>query len=427
MNREFLLEAVLGIAFALLLAALAVHRSTRPAGRGPLRRAGMVAVILYGVLGGTALVQSGVTWVGVLGLLVLVCLPVLGMFGAARLRPAIEVATNAWARRLVAVGLAAAMLVVAGQTLSMLALVDPRTVVVVLAGGSVLLLTGRGPTAAGRVGSLAIWLLFVPILVALALGGFLGDVGQVFRPIIEVPAPSVWHLTALAVAFLIIGAADPGLALSRAAGGWPPARVLRDSLVMIAALFFGLLMFLGGAVVAPSMQFFVVPANINLVPGLAGALVLVLTVILLALVTMPLSGLLLARAPGDPTPAEPAGGPTGPIDARTTTEPLGEARLVVLGGGLAAVVALVVPGLPWIVVGTSLAAAVAATARSARGVQVGLAAGAVGLAALAFSDGSPYGWGSALVALVVAGVAAVPAPADTGPSDPGLTPRSAQG
>lgn len=364
MNREFLLEAVAGLTLALLIAALAVHRTAATPKPGTMRRGAMIAVLLYGILAVGPLIGAGLTWAGALGLLALVCLPVVGMLGATRLggtrlgatrlgatdlgatdlgRDAGQAgwagpggAVAAWARRLVGVGLASAMLVAAGQTLAMIALVDPRAVIVVLAAFAVLLVAGGGAGASSRVGSLAMWLLLVPVAVALGLGTYLGHADQVLRAIIEVPGPSPWRVLALAVALLLIGAGDPGLRAAQAPGVGPAFRVLIGPLVAIVLMSLGLLMFFGGAIIAPSMQFFVVPANVNLVPGLAGALVSVLTVIYLALVMAPLAGL----RPG----------------------PDGGSRQVVVGGVLAALVALVSPGWGWILLGTAIAASVALVA-----------------------------------------------------------------
>lgn len=344
MNREFLLEAVAGLTLALLLTTLAVHRTAAAPKPGTTRRGAMIAVLLYGILAVGPLAQTGVTWAGALGLLALVCLPVVGMLGATRLGrdaggavPAVPGgAMAAWARRLVAVGLAAAMLVAAGQTLAMIALVDPRAVIVVLAVFAVLLVIGGGAGAGSRIGSLAMWLLVVPVTVALFLGFYLGHVDQVLRPIIEVPGPSPWRVLALAAALLLIGAVDPGLQACQLPGAGPTFRVLLGPLVVIALMSLGLLMFFGGAIIAPSMQFFVVPANVNLVPGLAGALVTVLSIIFLALVMAPLSGL---RAGPD-----------------------GGSRWVVSGGALAALVALVSPGWGWILLGAAVAAVIALVA-----------------------------------------------------------------
>ena len=64
MNREFLLEAVLGITVGLLLSVVAVYRTANPPSAGVLRRAGMVGLLVYALLGAQVLVRQGMTWIG---------------------------------------------------------------------------------------------------------------------------------------------------------------------------------------------------------------------------------------------------------------------------------------------------------------------------------------------------------------------------
>ena len=119
------------------------------------------------------------------------------------------------------------MLIAAGQTLATLCRVDPRTTVVVLAALTGFVVAAEGLRASGRIGSLAVWLLIVPIVICLALGVLLGNVGQAVSPIIVTPGLSWSTVTALVIAFLMIGSADVGLVASRRAGGWSAVRAHR--------------------------------------------------------------------------------------------------------------------------------------------------------------------------------------------------------
>lgn len=378
MNREFLLEAVLGITIGLILAIVAVYRTRGPVKPGSLRRAGMAAVLVYVVIAAPILVQTGLIWWGLLVLLVLAALPVVGML-AARGRSSEHGAAGQWARLLVGVGLCAAMLIAAGQTLSLVSLLDPRMLVVVIAVVTGLLVAQDALAASGRIGSLAMWLMIVPVLICLALGFLLGDAGQTVSPIIEVTGPSPWTILALAAGFVVLGWADAGLAASHQQGGWSPVRVLGGAFAIVVLIAVGLLMFFGGAIWAPSMQFFVVPANINAVPGLAGALFAVLTVLFAALVAAQLGGMSAGEAP---------------------------TRWLAIGATAAVVLALLDPGLEWVVTASALAAA-SLVARFSRGTSVGLVLAALAAAGLTLTGHMDFSWQFLAAVLTVLVVSAL--------------------
>lgn len=378
MNREFLLEAVLGITIGLILAIVAVYRTRGPVKPGSLRRAGMAAVLVYVVIAAPILVQTGLIWWGLLVLLVLAALPVVGML-AARGRSSEHGAAGQWARLLVGVGLCAAMLIAAGQTLSLVSLLDPRMLVVVIAVVTGLLVAQDALAASGRIGSLAMWLMIVPVLICLALGFLLGDAGQTVSPIIEVTGPSPWTILALAAGFVVLGWADAGLAASHQQGGWSPVRVLGGAFAIVVLIAVGLLMFFGGAIWAPSMQFFVVPANINAVPGLAGALFAVLTVLFAALVAAQLGGMSAGETP---------------------------TRWLAIGATAAVVLALLDPGLEWVVTASALAAA-SLVARFSRGTSVGLVLAALAAAGLTLTGHMDFSWQFLAAVLTVLVVSAL--------------------
>lgn len=283
------------------------------------------------------------------------------------------------------------MLIAAGQTLSLLGLMDPRVLVVVIALVTALLVAQEGLAASSRIGSLALWLLIVPVLIALALGFLLGNAGQAVNAIIEVDGPSLGQVSALAVAFPVLGWADAGLATTNARSGWSPLRVLGGVIGVVILIAFGLLMFFGGAILSPTMQFFVVPANIDALPGLAGILLAILTVLFAALVASPLNGL---RIEGDDS-----------------------WRWVAIGAALAVVLGLLDPGLDQVVVAASLVAAAVVAARSPRGVIVGLIAATIAVVVLAATGDLAFDWPSTLAVLIVLGAGAVPAPTSRAASE----------
>jgi hypothetical protein len=380
MNREFLPEAVLGISIGLLLAVFAVYRTTKAPSTGVLRRAGMIGLLVYALIAAQVLVRQGMTWIGTLLLLVL--LGVVTFAALAGRSRAAQGPTADWARRLVGVGLTAAMLIAAGQTLSMVGLVDPRVVVVVVAVLAGLLVAREALVASGRTGSLAMWLMIVPVLISLALGVLLGDPGQAASPIIEVTGVQWASALGLVVAFIALGWSDPGLAANGEGRTGVPTRMLVGAGLVVLLICAGLLMFFGGAVLAPSMQFFVVPANIDALPGLAGVLIAVLTVLFTALVASTLSGV---RHLDDGV------------------------RWTAIGAVAAVVLALFDPGLDWVVLATSLVAASLLGSRVERGTQVGLAVATVGVVVLSWTGHMTFGWQSAGAIALVAAAAAVPA------------------
>lgn len=379
MNRELLLEASIAITVGLLIAVLAAYRSAKEPKPGVLRRGGMAALLVYAVIAAALLVGDGMTLIGLLVLIALMGLPLVANLRSEE--PASPVARLAAGA--VGVGLAAAMLIAAGQTLALLARVDPRMVVVVIVAIAALVVAGQGLVAAGRIGSTAMWFLIVPIAISLLLGMFVGAPGQIVAPIIDVPGLDWWQVLGLAVAFLALGAADNGLGALRRAGSWNPVRVWGGAAIVVVLVAVGQLSFLGGAVISPSLQFFVFPSNIDIVPGLAGVLLAILTLLFIALVVTSLTGVSeLSRAPRG----------------------LAAAALV------AAVIAVFDPGLDTVVVVTSLIGAALLGAQAGkgsvdRGVKAGVIAVVVATLVLFLLDASGFGLASAAAAVLVAAVA----------------------
>lgn len=367
MNREFLPEAVLGVTIGLLVVVLAVFRTQKPLSGGAARRAGALALLTYAVIAAPVLVRTGMTWLGLLVLLVLLA-------GALWIGtgPLANAPSAPWLQAMVSVGLMAAMLIAAAQTISIVSILDPRVIVIVLAVVVTLLIAAQD--ASQRIGSLAMWFLLIPVLIVVALAALLGTPGQIVTRIIEVPGMSWPQIIGLLLAILVLARVDAGLIRTGQAAvfAWAGGTVLVIGLGMLA--------FFGGAVVAPTMQFFVVPANIDALPGLAGLLIAVLTVLFSGLVAAQLRGIQSAR------PAT---------------------RIVALGAGVAVLIALLDPGLDAVVVATSLLAAVVVTGRSETGLRAGAAIAVVGALTLAVLGELRFGWWSALAAVLVLGVAAL--------------------
>jgi hypothetical protein len=386
-NNDALLPSLAGLTIGLILVVVAANRSANPPRPGAQRRAAAMALLMYAVIAVPYFVWGGMTLPWLLILLGLTCLPLLAASLGSRRRVDTTSATENAASALVAVGLATLMLIAAAQTVSLLTRVDPRTLVVVLA-FVVGVITGlQGLAAAGRIGSTATWVLIFPIAISLALGLLLGGFGEVVDPIVPVGGPSAPEILAVSVAVFALAWADPGTgALMR------PFRGQRRPLLIIAAcalsivllLALGQLMFLGGSVLAPSMQFFVLPANLDILPALIAVALTALIMVFAALIAVPLAG----------------------------AADIGGGRWVAGAAGLSAVIALIDPGAEGVLTGTMLVAAaiMGVNLRGGsgdRGIGVGLAVAAIAFGILSVTGSAEAGIASLVAAAVVALVAAL--------------------
>ena len=417
MNRELLLEASLGLTVGLLVVVLAAFRSGRSPRPGVTRRAAMMGLLTYAIIAAPVLTVSGMTALGMIVLVVIVALALAGSLLSRRFAPISDGPAHGYVQGLVGSGVAAILLIAAAQTLSLISRVDPRVLVLVLGVVAALLVAGQGLAASGRIGSVAMWLMIVPIVISLALGFLLGDVSAVVSPIrigAEIPYVAI---LAVAVAIFALGWVDGGLRATNAVGRWSPLRVLIWVAVVIVAIILGLLMFLGGIIFAPSMEFFVVPANIDALPGLAGVLLAVLTVMFAALVAGVLAGVGAlpggVRAGVGAQAGAQAGARVGDESSVRAAEPDGDEAAVPVasawvwtGAGIAIVVALIDPGSQQLVVGAGLLAAgligaQVSRARSAAGVIAGVLSTIVAIVVLALLDQLRLGWGSIVATLLV--------------------------
>lgn len=400
MNKDMLPLAVAGITVGLLVVVLAAARTGKPPTAGVLRRGGMAALLVYPVIAVPVFVHSGMTVLGLVLLVMVMTLPLLAMMVADRRGGRPRGQAEAIVGAVAGTGLAAAVLIAAGQTVSLIGRVDPRAVVVIVAVVAGLLVAGQGLAASSRISSVAMWLTIVFVVVSLALGFLLGGVGEVFSPIVVTDGPASLHVVAVAVALFVLGWADHGLRTLHAVGDWPLWRVFAGTGVVVVLILLGQLMFLGGSVIAPSLQFFVVPANLDILPLLAAVVLALLTVVFAALVAAVLAGVGALGAPGGGLAVSPG--------------------WVAASAALAALVALIDPGSEQVVVAGSLVAAALVGAQlgmgdRTRGVFVGaftaLAAGVV----LALTATFQLSGGFVVAVVVVVAVAALA----TGVTEPG--------
>ncbi|MGV1037745.1 MAG: hypothetical protein ACOYD0_12080 [Candidatus Nanopelagicales bacterium] len=407
MNREALLEASAGITVGLLIVVVAAFRSSKMPSKGVLRRSAMLALITYAIVAVPVFTPNGMTVLGMIALLVVVGLALAGSLLARKYATDSMAPTQRFVQALVGTGIAAVLLIATGQTLALVSRVDPRVAVVVVGAVAGLLVAGQGLVASSRISSLTMWLLIVPILISLALGFLLGDVPVVISPIRLVDGAPYVAILATAVSIFVLGWADSSLDVSSRAARWSPIRVLVWVFVVIVLVLVGLLMFLGGAIFAPSMEFFVVPANIDALPGLAGVLLAILTVLFAALVANALTGvgaLGLNASTDQPTAqAEPVddADPEVPVRALAVA-----GRWVYVSAFVAVVVALVDPGSQRVLVATALVAAAVMGAQLSRGDGIvgsiaGVITGVVAVAVLALTGQFALGWGSIVATVVV--------------------------
>ena len=249
-----------------------------------------------------------------------------------------------------------------------------------------------------RAGSIALWLTIVPILICLALGLRLGSPSELVPPLIETSSPTIGQIAALGVAFIALGWADHGLAALHLAGEWGTrvwlvVRVFLGTAVIVILIGLGLLMFLGGAILAPSVQFFVVPSNLGMLPVAVVLLMAIAATLFTALVAVILGGVGALAGSGGLTVS---------------------ARWVVTSAAVAAAIALVNPASDYVVVVASLAGAALLGADAARGntstgVAVGLVLTVVATILLTLTGTLDFGWATVVATAVIAIASAVAA------------------
>jgi hypothetical protein len=132
MNREVLLEVTIGLTVGLLVVVLAAFRSGRLPRPGVTRRAAMLGLFTYAIIAAPVLTVSGMTFVGMIALVVIVALALAGSVLSRRFASGSGVPAHRYVQGLVGSGVAAVLLIAAAQTLSLISRVDPRVLVLVL-------------------------------------------------------------------------------------------------------------------------------------------------------------------------------------------------------------------------------------------------------------------------------------------------------
>jgi|GEM_PF-2266012 len=440
MNREVLLEVVLGLTVGLIVVVIAAFRSQRAPTVGLLRRAAMLALLTYAVIAAPVFTLSGMGALGMIGMLVVVGLALAGSVLSRKFDSEAQAVIPAQrnVQALVGTGVASVLLIAAAQTLSLVGRVDPRMMVLVVGVIAALLVAGQGLVASSRISSLAMWLMIVPILISLVLGFLLGSVSVVFSPARLAGETHYVAILAAAVSIFVLGWVDSSLKASARAGRWSPVRVLVWVLVVLLLILIGLLMFFGGLVIAPSMEFFVVPANIDALPGLAGLLLAVLTVIFAALVANALAGVgaLGADFATQPVGSEVADSTDAEVVAGSDLVLSVSARWVWISAAVAVIIALIDPGSQRIVVVIAVVAAGLVGAQVSRGdigkgSLAGVGVAVVATIVLAVIDQLELGWASViatiaalLIGFVVGKSGSVSAQRQVGEQSPDALPSS---
>lgn len=411
MNRDIALEASIAVAVGLLVVTWAAFRSTNPPTPGAMRRGAMAATLTYAVLAVPILATAGLTLIGLIVLLIATALAVTaGTYSLHRSHTndgavsfetvAPESAPERYARGAVSVGVAAVLLIAAGQTLSLLSRLDPRIIVLAIAVVAAWIVYAQGLAATHRVGSVTMWLMIIPIVLCLALGVYLGSPGVIITPIRDVDGVTAAAGIGIVVLLIVIGWADNTLRTSALIGRWSRGRTLAGPLIVVLLIVIGLLMLLGGAILVPSMEFFTVPANLDMLPGLAGVALAIVTILFTALVAHAFSG--AARAGITETSAE-------------RDDEFAVAPAWVLGAAIvAAVLALLDPGAGVLLLLTALVAAAlmgtqlaepAGSPGKTAGIATGIATGIIAAIALFLTDQTGIGWWTSLAVVVTAVVA----------------------
>jgi hypothetical protein len=401
MNREFLLEAVIGITLGLLLVALVAITAPAQPGAGVWRRGVAAAGLIPATLAVPLAVERGVDLLGV----VLLILVVAGALLAAHLQ-ASRVGASAGPsspvvvalRVAVATGVTVMLVTAAAQTLSIVARVEWRVVAISIAAVAALVVLAAGRVGAARSGGWAIGLLLVLAVLVLAIGAFLGSPAGALGSTVEVEGLGVGQWAALALAVILTAAMSPGTrGMARRAGS---PGVVRGILLVSGTLLlagFGLLMLFDGSIVGPSLQLSTLPANIDAVPGPMLVVLATLTVVFTASCALTLAGLDPHEASGD--------------DADHTAMSASGSIMVAAVALAGVLIALTGPGVERALIMTGVLAAVGValdrggSTVSVPAAVVGLAVGLLCVVALVATDQLALGWpaaaASGLAALAV--------------------------
>lgn len=338
MNRASTLEMVLGITIGLIFVGIAAYRSGKVPSPGVVGRGAAIGLLSYALLAAPLFTHVGMTLVGLIALLIMIGLALWGS-ALAEKHPAPTTTAATVLRLIASIGFACALLIAAAQTLSLLGKVDPRVTVILLVVAIAFTVAGQGLVASSRISSTAMWFMLVPTILAIALGIFLGSTAVAVAPIREADPFPIWATICGFIAVFALSWIDGSLARDRASSDWSTKRSAIWAIVVGLIFGWGQLMLFGGAIFAPSMEFFVVPANIDAVPYLGTVLLAVTTVIFAGFIARSFASIgVVASGLESPTvlPASETE-PTELDDPRFTVS----GKWVGIGGAIAALVALI--------------------------------------------------------------------------------------
>ena len=303
----------------------------------------MAGTLTYLLLFLPALASGGVglrTWIL---FAVLMLLPLLAAHLVSGLR--LEGSTYRATSGIVAMGLVAALLSAAGQTLSLLGRVNPIVATITIAVTSTVIAVAAGTSGAARVGRWLSWTVVVLVAATVAAGAYLGRPADLTDPVVTAQALPPTASVLLAMSMFVLGATDPSLrAYLHGASNRVVARTMGGLFTLLLLLGLGLLLVFGGVFVAPSLAFFLVPANLGVTPILLVVAMAIAAFWFCFAVTSLLSG-----AAGEPT------GESGNANSRLAWA--GGVGLLALG------IALLPISTEWVLFGTALVATAGITAQ----------------------------------------------------------------
>ncbi len=262
----------------LILAVLAITAGVRNSDKRAQRANGgpasiFVAALAYVVVLSPVVIPYGLVLATILLLIVVVALPAIGSGLAVRTREQLgEKARQVhdWAGVVLAFALLAGILETGGSVLSLMGGVNRivATAVIGLAGAGYLLAQGR--EAASRTSRWTIAIAFVIPVLVLLLGGVVGKPATLADSLVPFQALPLGTAAALVLSVVACGFLDPSMGLVLRGADKPGkaalwGAVIAGAFVLVFGL--GLVLFYGGAYVAPTLQAFLLAAAPAIVVG----------------------------------------------------------------------------------------------------------------------------------------------------------------
>lgn len=374
-----IVQVTLGISAGFMLGAVvaaSAARPDRPLRIGPL--ALFSTTVPYAIVASAWATLGGVNLLGAALLALITVVPLLAVTATSR-----PVTPRGWPSMVAALGLTTLLLIAAGQTLSLLGRVNQVMAIVAVGLAGLLIGLIGGLRGAGRLGAWLFWALVVVTVIVVALALFLGTLSDLASPVVSSPGIPGVGLLFLAAGALVIGLNDPATRVF-ASEASPRSRVVGVIVTagLVVVLLAGMALFYGGSFFAPSLQFFVLPANVDLIPGGLFLAMLVISMMMAAPI-----GNLVATLAADPDD----------VASPRWSLPVG-------GVAIAVVIAALAPGSERTAVVLALLVAAPAGAlmmgRDHARAVIGLAVAVVAIIALIVTRDLEFGW-PALLGLIV--------------------------